>query len=67
LHNVNASVRHFVLFTIPFYLFLFLNNELNERVAPHLTRTNLELAALSLALGLFMALIYRLPTKVNHR
>jgi len=25
LFNINASVRHFVLFTVPFYLFLFLN------------------------------------------
>ncbi|MFH2109714.1 MAG: hypothetical protein ABIJ47_00485 [Candidatus Bathyarchaeota archaeon] len=55
------------MFTLPFYLFLFLNNEMNERVAPHLTRTNFELAAISLALGLFMAFIYRLPTKVNYR
>ena len=67
LHNVNASVRHFVLFTIPFYIFLFLNNEMNERIAPQLTRTNPELAAISMALGLFMAFIYRLPTKVNYR
>lgn len=67
LHNINASVRHFVLFAVPFYLFLFLNNEMNERIAPQLTRTNPELAAISLALGLFMAFIYRLPTKVNYR
>jgi len=40
---------------------------MNERIAPQLTRTNLELAAISLALGLFMAFIYRLPPKVNYR
>jgi len=67
LHNVNASVRYFVLFTVPFYLFLFLNNEMNERIAPQLTRTNLELAAISIALGLFMALIFRLPERVKPR
>ena len=55
------------MFTVPFYLFLFLNNEMNERIAPQLTRTNLELAAISIALGLFMALIFRLPERVKPR
>lgn len=55
------------MFTVPFYLFLFLNNETNERIAPQLTRTNLELAAISIALGLFMALIFRLPERVKPR
>ena len=67
LHNVNASVRHFVVFTLPFYILLFLNNEMNESIAPQMTRTNLEIAGISIALGLFMALIFRLPERVKPR
>lgn len=66
LHNYNASVRHFVLFALPFYIFLFLNNEMNERIAPQLTRTNFELAAISVVLGLLMAYVHWLPKKVSY-
>jgi len=34
LHNINASARHFVVSTLYFYIFLFLNKEMKERIAP---------------------------------
>jgi uncharacterized membrane protein SpoIIM required for sporulation len=67
LHKFNASVGHFVVFTLPFYIYLFLNNEMNESIAPQMTRSNLEIAVISIALGLFMAVIFRLPERVKPR
>jgi len=65
LRNLNAFIRHFVAFSLPFYILLFLNNEVNGRIAPQLTRTNLEVMGISIALGLFVAIVFRLPERVT--
>jgi len=67
LRKVNAFIWHFMVFSFPIYILLFLNNEINERIAPQLTRTNQEVAGISLALGIFVAIIFRLPVRVTQR